>query len=229
MTNTLWRVGGGLVFSAALSSCASVSEVNGTERPTSRMPELVCVLPFTTAHGEFNVDRTGKELADFKENLQATLQTAMIDDLCDRLVPAVPARRSDWSKTKNAWLVRGKFTIVNQGSRLLRTAVGFGAGRTRIETQVDVYDLAGNSATPFLIFATTGGSGAQPGELIPVSDNPYLIGYGLASHAIHGLTEDSRRTAREITAVLSDYMYRHGWIAEEEWIKPKKAGGEDMW
>jgi len=40
----------------------------------------------------------------------------------------------------------------------------------------------------------------------------------------HGLTEDTARTAREITAELSDYMYRNGWIPKEEWIKPKSLG-----
>jgi hypothetical protein len=39
----------------------------------------------------------------------------------------------------------------------------------------------------------------------------------------HGLTEDTARTAREITAELSDYMYRNGWISKDKWIAPKKA------
>ena len=44
---------------------------------------------------------------------------------------------------------------------------------------------------------------------------------GGAGNVAHGVSEDTARTAREITAELSDYMYQHGWIMEDEWIKPK--------
>ncbi len=45
---------------------------------------------------------------------------------------------------------------------------------------------------------------------------------GGAGGIAHGLTEDTARTAREITAELSDYMYRSGWISKDKWIEPKK-------
>ena len=47
------------------------------------------------------------------------------------------------------------------------------------------------------------------------------------SGVAHGLSEDTARTAREITAKFSDYMYKRGWITEDQWIKPKQqsAGG----
>jgi hypothetical protein len=45
-----------------------------------------------------------------------------------------------------------------------------------------------------------------------------------SSHFPHtGLTEDTAQTAREITAELSDYMYRSGWISKDKWIEPKKV------
>ena len=37
----------------------------------------------------------------------------------------------------------------------------------------------------------------------------------------HGVSEDTARTTREITAELSDYMYQRHWITEDQWIKPK--------
>ena len=43
-------------------------------------------------------------------------------------MPAEPGTKSDGSRHQNAWLVRGEFTTVDQGSRLLRSAIGFGAG-----------------------------------------------------------------------------------------------------
>jgi len=218
-----------LLLTLALVSCASVSVEDGTEHATQKMPEMIYVLDFSTAHGDWEVDRTGKELAEFKKNLQLMLKTAMVADLTDRLLPAVPGTKSDWSRHQNAWLVRGEFTTVDQGSRLLRSAVGFGAGQTTVETRVQVYDLAQNFGTPFLTFSTTGGSGSEPGAILAFTTDPLEIAIGGVSGAAHGLSEDTKRTAREITAKFSDYMYKRGWIPEDQWIKPKRQGAGDMW
>lgn len=219
----------GLLLTLALASCASVSVEDGTERVTQKMPEMIYVLDFSTAHGDFQVDRTGAELADFKKNLQLMLKTAMTADLTDRLIPAVPGTKADGSRGQNAWLVRGEFTTVYQGSRLLRSAIGFGAGGTKVETRVQVYDLAQNSGTPFLTFSTTGGSGSEPGAIMALTTDPLEIAIGGVSGAAHGLSEDTKRTAREITAKFSDYMYNRGWISEDKWIKPKHERATDTW
>lgn len=219
----------GLFLVLALVSCASVSVEDGTERATQKMPEMIYVLDFGTAHSDFQVDRTGPELAEFKKNLQLMLKTAMVTDLTDRLAPAVPGTKSDWSRNKNAWLVRGEFTTVEQGSRLLRSAIGFGAGGTKVETRVEVYDLSQNSGTPFLTFSTTGGSGSEPGAILGLSADPLQIAIGGVTGAAHGLSDDTRRTAREITAEFSNYMYQRGWIPEDQWIKPKRQREADTW
>jgi len=219
----------GLLLTLALVSCASVSVEEGTERATQKMPEIIYVADFSTAHSDFKVDRTGKELAEFKQNLQLMLKTAMAADLTDRLAPAAAVGKGKQSGLKNAWLVRGEFTTVEQGSRLLRSAVGFGAGQTKVETRVEVYGLAQNPGTPFLTFSTTGGSGSEPGALLAFSTDPLELAIGGVSGAAHGLSEDTKRTAREITAEFSDYMYKRGWISQDQWIKPKHQSAGDMW
>jgi hypothetical protein len=223
------KAAAGLVLTLALASCASVSVEDGTERATQKMPEIIYVADFSVAHSDFQVDRTGGELVEFKKNLQLMLKAAMAADLTDRLVTAAAVEKSKQSGLKNAWLVRGEFTTVHQGSRLLRSAVGFGAGQTTVETRVEVYDLAQNPGTPFLTFSTTGGSGAEPGAILAFTTDPVQLAIGGVSGAAHGLSEDTKRTAREITAKFSDYMYKRGWISEDQWIKPKHRRGDDMW
>ena len=226
--NAMAKAGLCLLLALALAACASISVENTTEHATQRMPELVYVLDFSTAHADFQVDRTGKELADFKKNLQLMLKTAMAADLTDRLVPAVPGKNSDWGRDRNAWLVRGEFKTVEQGSRFLRSAIGFGAGGTKLETRVQVYNLAQNTGVPFLTFSTTGGSGSEPGAILALSTDPLQLAIGGVAGAAHGLSEDTKRTAREITAELSDYMHRRGWISDSQWIKPKHLSAGDM-
>lgn len=229
MANAMTKAALALLLTLALVSCASVSVEDGTERVTQRMPEIVYVLDFSTAHADFQVDRAGSDLVEFKKNLQLMLKTAMAADLTDRLVPAVAGTKADWSRHQNAWLVRGEFTTVKQGSRLLRSAIGFGAGGTKIETRVEVYDLAQDSGTPFLTFTTTGGSGAEPGAILAFTTDPLQLAIGGVSGAAHGLSEDTKRTAREITAKFSDYMYNRGWISGDQWIKPKRENDSDSW
>jgi hypothetical protein len=217
-----------LLLAAALllSACASISVNPGREADANAMPDKIYVEKFSTVHGDYNVDREGGELKEFKKNLQNILQAAQVADLTNRLIPAAPVNHAPWFHRK-AWLIRGQFVLVNQGSRLLRTAIGFGAGGTKLETHVQVYDLDQPGSPAFLNFTTTGGSNAEPGAVTAIATDPLTIvveaALGGASGFSHGLTEDTKRTAREITAVLSDYMYRHQWIPKEKWIEPKEA------
>jgi hypothetical protein len=213
----------------ALISCASVSINEGATGEAQKMPEIVYVADFKTADSDFAVDRSGKELVEFKKNLQLMLKTAMATDLTDRLVPAVGVGKAKQSGLRNSWLVRGDFTRVVQGSRFLRGAVGFGAGGTKLETTVRVYDLVQGDTTPFLTFSTTGGSNSEPGAILALSGDPLQLAIGAVAGVAHGLSEDTARTAREITAELSDHMYRRGWISEDQWIKPKHQRNLDTW
>ena len=216
----------GLALILALASCASISVEKTAEQSAPQMPQKIYVADFDVANGNFKVDREGTELVKFKQNLRAMMQTGSVTDLSHRLIPAVSATKEQGFQSENAWLVRGEFTKVNQGSRLLRGAIGFGAGGTKMETNIYVYDLNQNSNTPFLTFSTTGGSNAEPGAVTGAATDPVILAIGVvasgAGGVAHGLTEDTARTAREITAELSDYMYRKGWISKDKWIEPKK-------
>jgi len=215
-----------LALIMVLASCASVSVQKDAEQATPQMPQKIYVALFDVAHGKFKVDREGSELVEFKQNLQAMMQTGLVTDLTHRLVSAVSTNTVQGFQPENAWLIRGEFTKINQGSRLLRGTIGFGAGGTKMETKIYVYDLNQNSNIPFLTFSTTGGSNAEPGAVTGAATDPVVAAIGVvasgAGNVAHGLTEDTARTTREITAELSDYMYRSGWISKDKWIEPKK-------
>jgi hypothetical protein len=221
------RSAAGLILILALASCASVSVQKTAEQATPQMPQKIYVADFDIANGQFKVDREGADLVDFKRNLRTMMQTASVTDLSHRLIPAMATTKEQGFRPENAWLIRGEFTKVNQGSRLLRGAIGFGAGGTKVETNVYVYNLNQNTDIPFLTFSTTGGSNAEPGAVTGGATDPVVAAIGVgasgAGGIAHGLTEDTARTAREITAELSDYMYRSGWISKDKWIEPKKV------
>jgi hypothetical protein len=208
-----------------VGGCASISVQPHSESSAQAVaPKRIYIAEFSTTGADFRVDREDQELKDFKTNLKSLMQVAMVRDLSNRLVPAENAPRGALPHV-NAWLVRGEFVRVCQGSRLLRGTIGFGLGGTKLETHVQVYDLARPDPEPFLTFRTTGGSNAEPGAISGIATDPLTLGIGLvvggAGGIAHGLTEDSARTAREITATLSDYMFRHGMIDEDKWVHPK--------
>jgi len=217
----IWATGCALL----LAGCASISVQPGSETSTMSKPKKIYVESFSTAKGVFNVDREGKELADFKTNLQAMMVAGITYDLTKRLVPAVPAAKHKMDVRESAWLIRGEFVQVNQGSRLLRGVVGFGAGATKLVCKVEVYNLADQNWKPFLTFTTTGGSNAEPGAVTAIATDPLTLVIEAAAsgagNVAHGITEDTNRTARVITSDLSDYMYRRHWITEDQWVKPK--------
>ena len=209
----------------ALAGCASISVQPHSETEQAAMPKKIYVTVFDVRHGDFRVDREKTELTDFKKDLRTLLQAALVADLTKRLLPAEGVALDRTLPPQHAWLVRGEFTRVYQGSRLLRGTIGFGLGATKVETKVFVYDLDKSATEPFLVFSTTGGSNAEPGAITGIATDPLTLAVSTAlsgaGNIMHGLTEDSRRTAREITAELSDYMYRRGWIESNKWIEPK--------
>jgi len=212
-----------------LSACASVSVDEGSSKVTQTKPQMIYVLNFDTAGGDWEVDRQGEELANLKRDLQYLLQKTMGDDLSKRLVYAVPGTKTDWARHQNAWIICGQFVTVKQGSRLLRGTIGLGAGGTKLETHVQVYDLSHDPSTPFMTFSTTGGSNAEPGAAATFSAAPLTLALGAASGVSHGLSEDTERTAREITAALSNYMHERGWISDDQWIPPKHSHDSDIY
>ena len=146
------------------------------------------------------------------------LPAALAAEIPEHLVPAqaintLPPR-------SNAWIVCGRFIRVNQGSRWLRSTARFGAGGTKMETQVFVYNLADNASAPFLTFETTGGSGASPGM---ISAGPVGAAVGAVSGSAKGVTDDTGRKSRSITSTLSNSMYQQGSISKDQRMTPKMA------
>jgi hypothetical protein len=68
-------------------------------------------------------------------------------------------------------LVGGEFLEVDEGNRMRRAMVGFGAGSEEIKVQVEVYDLARNPATPFLVYGAGEEGRKSPGAV--AFRNPY--------------------------------------------------------
>jgi hypothetical protein len=204
----------GLVFMAAaaaflLTGCGSIETAplpSSTVKLTPNPPHIY-IAPFDTSTGKWLVGREGVELINFKEDFQTNFQ----HQLETRLTKLAPTEQR-WINDlpDHGWLVAGEFVTVDQGSRALRTAVGWGMGETTLQTNVYVYDLDVSKTQYVLAFRTgvpdaknnTGaGSGSIPAGFGALGE-PASTAMGLGS----GLKLDTTRTCREIVAILAQYM-----------------------
>jgi Domain of unknown function (DUF4410) len=98
-------------------------------------------------------------------------------------------------RPKTGWLVRGIFTEVDQGSRVLRSQVGFGAGATDLAVLVNVADLQKGKIEPFYKLETQAGSREMPGAV--VTRNPYVAAAKFIM-ARRDLPKNIRQTAQTV-------------------------------
>jgi hypothetical protein len=200
-----------------LAGCASVSvgNINPKGTPPGKLPDKIYVQEFTAPYDSFRVDRSNHDLQAFVKAERRALAVNIQEQLTKHIAPAEVLPEGASLPKGNFWLVKGVYDRVNQGSRALRIGVGFGAGGTKLETRVQILDLSRKTPSVFLSMLTTGGSGAF---FIPGA----VANAGGAS--LGGLSVDRVRTAREITATLSEYCFQKGLITERRTRRPKKIG-----
>ena len=213
-------------------SCASVS-VRDISRldpnPPARLPAKVYVAPFSFQEAGLRVDRAGADLENFKFSLRELMTRNLVRRLPKYVAPAEAVAVNAPLPRGNYWLIRGKFDKVYQGSRILRSVVGLGAGATLMETTVVVYDLSGPEPMPFLRIVTTGGSNISPGisgvaTFFVSGPMAFTSLFNVVDGVRSGITFDTIRTTREVNAVLSEYLYQRGAIPYSKAAGPKRLG-----
>ncbi len=210
------------LVASLLSSCASISvkDVNRTTsaRPTVK-PTHFYVAPFTYANANLKGGIMRKTPESLGAESQQILTKYLLSEISKNLGP-VSVVRAGSAPSAGGWLIAGQITRVSEGNRLVRMAIGLGAGGTKLETNVNVRNLpAGNP--PFLNFSTTGGSNAMPGAA--TNPIPFSSAASALAQSTQGLTDDGARTARMIVATIAEYMVQRGWLEPGKVQKPKMA------
>lgn len=116
---------------------------------------------------------TGEDPATHARRIVDELATALVKDLS---AGGIPAERlpPGGALPPDGWLVRGAFTEADSGRTMRRAVIGFGSGKTEMEVQVGVSDLASPQPTAsFLVFGTVTDPSRLPGGA--VARNPYMV------------------------------------------------------
>ena len=212
-----------------LSGCASISvcKVKPVANQPFVAPKKIYVREFAGAENVFRVDRKGDSLTAFRAKTATQLAVDLVTKLNKSVLLAEALAANSQPPKGNYWLITGTFDRVNQGSKMLRMLIGLGSGGTKVETTVHIFDLSTGKEIEILNFKTSGGSNIEPGPGILTGGPPDPIDATITilwTNGLTGLSKDITRTAKEISAEISDYLSRHGVTPKDPKLKVKLMG-----
>jgi hypothetical protein len=118
--------------------------------------------------------------------------------------------------------IEGQFLTVDQGNRLRRMVVGFGAGASEVRTLVQIFEITNDGRRLVEDFYTTVKSSRKPGmgPMVGVgaaagrvvTSAAVSAGVGVATAHSQTVEGDAKHTADEIAKVLKKFFIEQGWI-----------------
>jgi hypothetical protein len=156
--------------------------------------------------------------SDKAREIVDTMATELIKSLSDKGIPAQRIASTTGSLPRDGWLVQGMFTEVDEGSRLKRAVIGFGAGATAMDVQIGISDLAGKDPhQPFIVFGTVKDPSKMPGAVVTM--NPYVAAAKFMMEK-NATGKDVKKTAGQIVDEILKYRQKF-----EDEAKANRSGG----
>lgn len=226
---------------AALFGCAGAKvadQVSNAPAPSSTRPNQIIVYPFAANPDQVTLNQSILQRAyrnvsgEQQSASQQKMASEAASNLCQHIVSDLTAKgynavcleRGTPITADNALIVDGEFVDINEGNRLRRLVVGFGAGASTLDTSVHVYQRTGSSNQQLIDFNTHADSGKMPGAAVmgPVG----FAASGSAAAAAGGaaavggaktftsstdyLTD---KTATQVSDTIAQYYTQHGWAS----------------
>jgi hypothetical protein len=136
-----------------------------------------------------------------------------------------PAERAPAGKRAEpgTMVVEGQFVSIQEGNQFTRLVIGFGAGRTQVKTDAQLY--VGTPIGPVLAqtFETESKSGSSPGLIAggPALAAGRVVVAGavaatkVVSQSRAGVAADAERTAEDLGKRLAEFFAAQGWIPKD--------------
>jgi hypothetical protein len=171
-----------LLLMVSVGGCAqTVVQPKYEQRTTTSVarPSQVLVYDFAVTDADVRENQglfatVGNSLSDTTKNdrelaIAQKVQNRMVEDLIAAIRGlGLPAQRAAQGAVlpTDAVAVTGFFLKVDEGDRLQRTVLGFGAGQSTVDAKVAVFAPSMSGPTKLLEFSTHADSGAAPGALV---------------------------------------------------------------
>jgi hypothetical protein len=236
-------LGCAFVVLAVVSSCAptNVKQENMTLTQLPR-PDRILVYDFAVSPDEVMLDKgLSADLMQKYQQHKGTSRSAeeikighkVADAVAEELVKKINsyglfAERAFGlpSGKGKILMVKGQFLTIDEGNRTERVAVGFGAGRTDVQANVQIYELTPQGMQQVDDLRGVAKSGDKPGmaEMMGVGAIAgHLLASTLISGTVAGASEmtsatveaDGKRLADKIAADLGNFFIDQDWIPPE--------------
>ncbi len=225
-----------LVIMTIVSGCASsgmTTKRNIANRPLSK-PGRILVYDFVASADQIDDGSVVSPYVKQRTTPQTAKQRALglkLGDLVashlvkDILALGMPAERANSLRPAriNDLILKGEFFSIDEGSRMKRMLIGFGAGANELKTHVVAYQVTSTGLHHIGDAEFKAAGGKLPGMAVPLIGG--AIGGSMAvSAAVSGglnvgqeispesMEGAAKRTADEITKELSRVFARQGWI-----------------
>jgi uncharacterized protein DUF4410 len=241
MRKNIWAAAALLLITGAGGCARTVVQPKYTQQlagPVVR-PSHVLIYDFATANVRENQGlfaAAGHSLSSTTKNdrelaIAQTVQNRMVEDLVAGIRElGLPVQRATQGAVlpTDAVAVTGLFLNVDEGDRLQRTVLGFGAGQSKVDTKVEVYAPSTSGPTKLLEFSTHADSGAAPGALVTggvgaAANGGMTVGIAAANLGVSAgkgyrsqVEQMTSRSADQAVAYLSQYFAKQGWIPQEK-------------
>ena len=222
-----------LFFAVLLAGCSASSErVSVAEPRALAKPETIVVYPFAVDPEDVTLNegffaQKQREMAGTDETAeQRDKAENAAEDICLEVATALSEKGHNAICQKrgvpvasNTIVIDGEFTTLSEGNRLTRMVIGFGAGASSVDSNVDVYHKTDAGVQKILEFNTHADSGKQPGMAVMgpagAAVGPSMIAVNAANigtkahRSSFGRLQD--KTAEEIVNQITQYFDAHGW------------------
>jgi hypothetical protein len=225
---------------AALTGCARASVENVNTRATGLpRPQLIVVHDFGVTAGDVTLDgaigarliQMVRETPASEEQLKIGREVArivteeLVKDLNKTGIPTVAASAAT-PVAGPSLAIDGHFVTVDEGNRLRRMVVGFGAGASEVRTLVQVYETTNQGRQLIEDFYTTVKSSRKPGmgPMVGVgaaagraaTSAVVSGGVGIATEFSQTVQGDAKHTASEVAKQLRKFFAQQGWIPADQ-------------
>lgn len=225
----------GILLLAAGCASSGVAQRRGTGAAESLIrPAYVIVYDFAATPGDVPPDsaiaryyqqrpvaQTPQDV-ELGRRLGRLVAENLVGDLNEAGIKALPVASAPVPSIGDA-VIRGEFIAVNEGNRLTRVLIGFGAGAAELKTLVEAYQVTATGLRPLGSAQIEAAGGKLPGMLVPVGVGA-AAGNVALSAAVSGagnlvkeagpesIEGAARRTAKEIAALIVDAYRKRGWL-----------------
>jgi hypothetical protein len=241
-TSVGWLVAAVLALTVAACAPTAVRSIGATATDPLPRPDMVLVYDFAVSPEQVSLNRglfarLGREAstADVTEE-EAKIGREVAEGFATELVTRIqrlglPAERAAAGQAvpPGTLAITGQFLSIDEGNRMRRTMIGFGAGQSEVRALAQVALQTAHGPLLAEEFETSGASARTPGVAPMVGPGLAVRGAaGVASSvAVSGGTHalaahrteveaDARRIADELGKRLGVFFVRHGWITEKE-------------